>query len=148
MEKECRTLEDLYQEAARFVSTLIPHENAATLITLSGALGAGKTAFTKAVARSLGVEERVTSPTFVLEKIYDLPAPRNGTGFARLVHIDAYRLEGATALSPLGFDALMRDPQNLILIEWPEQVVGGLPEPATRISFVARNDESRTVTYA
>ncbi|HEX8946638.1 MAG TPA: tRNA (adenosine(37)-N6)-threonylcarbamoyltransferase complex ATPase subunit type 1 TsaE [Candidatus Paceibacterota bacterium] len=138
------TIEDLEKEAARFALSLSPREGKATLVTLSGELGAGKTAFTKAVAKALGVTEPVTSPTFVLEKIYPL-AP--SMAFERLVHIDAYRLETDNSLAALGFAERMADPKNIILFEWPEQVADALPEPAVHISFEILPDESRKITY-
>lgn len=143
MQKEIKTLVELDEEARQFVGSLLPKDVGATLVTLSGELGAGKTAFTKAVAHALGIEEVVTSPTFVLEKIYSL----SNKSFKRLVHIDAYRLEKYTDLVPLGFDELMEDPGNLILLEWPEKVAGALPVPAVKISLVANPDGSRTITY-
>jgi len=138
------TLNELGAEAARFVVALEPGKHA-TLVTLSGELGAGKTSFTKAVAKALGVEEVVNSPTFVLEKIYQLG--RSTSKFARLIHIDAYRLEKGADLTPLGFDELMQDPGNLILLEWPERVAGALPAPAESISFIINVDGSRTLSY-
>ena len=144
MKKVIRTLTELEEEAARFVGSLAPRERDATLVTLSGELGAGKTAFTKAVARSLGVEDIVNSPTFVLEKIYVLP---NGQPFKHLVHIDAYRLEKGAELAPLGFDELMQDAGNLILLEWPEKVAGALPAPAARLVFTVQDDDSRILSY-
>lgn len=144
MERLLATLTELEAEAARFVGTLAPSPQGATLVTLSGELGAGKTAFTQAVARSLGVVETVTSPTFVLEKIYLLP---EGERFKRLVHIDAYRLEKGTDLAPLGFDELMRDSGNLMLLEWPEKVSDALPAPTASISFIVNSDESRVISY-
>lgn len=143
MEKVVTTLAEFEDEAARFAREVAPRGALATLVTLAGELGAGKTAFTKVVARTLGVEEVVTSPTFVLEKIYLLPQ-RN---FKRLVHIDAYRLEQGENLAPLGFDELMQDRENLILLEWPEKVADALPEPTVKISLVAHEDGSRTITY-
>lgn len=143
MDKVTTTLTGLEEEAGKFVGTLTPREGGATLITLSGELGAGKTAFTKAAAHFLGVEEVVTSPTFVLEKIYSLSNKK----FKRLVHIDAYRLEKGADLAPLGFDELMQDSGNLILFEWPEKVSDALPVPAVRISLVANSDGSRIITY-
>lgn len=143
MERRIHTLGELEEEAVTVINTLIPQKEA-TLITLSGELGAGKTAFTKAVAKVLGVEEVVTSPTFVLEKLYQL----NGrTTFKKLVHIDAYRLEKGTELSALGFDALMQDPQNLILLEWPEKVAEALPTPAVRITITTGKDDARMISY-
>ena len=82
--------QELQAYARKFVASLMPHRDAATLVTLSGDLGAGKTTFTQGIARALGVEETVASPTFVIEKVYVLTAQR----WERLVHIDAYRLEG------------------------------------------------------
>ncbi|MDO8231847.1 MAG: tRNA (adenosine(37)-N6)-threonylcarbamoyltransferase complex ATPase subunit type 1 TsaE [bacterium] len=143
MEKTIRTLDDLEAEAVFFVHTLSPGTKA-TLVTLSGELGAGKTAFTKAVARALGVEETVSSPTFVLEKIYLLPDDQS---FKRLIHIDAYRLEKGSELAPLGFDEFMQDSGNLILLEWPGKVADALPVPSKKLSFTVQPDGARTISY-
>lgn len=150
MEKTIRDLAGLEEEASSFVAGLTPRQDGATLVTLSGELGAGKTAFTKAVAAALGITETVTSPTFVLEKIYLLPTePDRATRkFERLIHIDAYRLDEGSELIALGFDALVHDSKNLILLEWPEKVSSALPVPAVRLSFVVREDGSRVMTYA
>ncbi len=103
----------------------------AALIGLSGHLGAGKTAFVKKAARLLGVAEEVTSPTFVLMKLYGLDQS-NGYPWKRLIHIDAYRLETPEELEALGFEALASDPGNLIMVEWPENV-GIQKLPGTRM---------------
>lgn len=149
METSVKTLEELEAEAARFVAGLIPKEDGATLVTLSGELGAGKTAFAKAVARVLGVEETVNSPTFVLEKIYSLDSARdeNAKAFSRLIHIDAYRLKAGGDLAPLGFDEIMKNADNLILLEWPKKVADALPVPDVKISFVVHTDGSRAISY-
>ena len=134
---------ELEAEAVRFLGSLTKSSQSATLVTLSGELGAGKTAFTKAVATALGVEGVVTSPTFVLEKIYLLPQGN----FKRLIHIDAYRLESGKELAALGFDELMQDAGNLILLEWPEKVGESLPVPAAHLSFFVQDDDSRIITH-
>lgn len=144
--KRLSTLEELQQEAADFVQTLSPREDSATLITISGELGAGKTSFVQGAARALGISEPVTSPTFVLEKVYELPEKR-GQHFTRLVHIDAYRLEGSGALAPLGFADLMREPKNLVMLEWPERVSDALPVSACAIAFVVESDGTRSISY-
>jgi len=157
MERTVATLGELDAEAARFLRDLAPHEAGATLITLSGELGAGKTAFVKAVAQVLGVGEMVTSPTFVLEKIYsvkplrdhgagDLPRATVG-GFTRLVHIDAYRLEAGADVASLGFDELMKDSGNLILLEWPERVADALPPVTATLTLSANPNGSHTISY-
>jgi len=144
MEIIARNLAEFEAEASRFAGSLTPSSQNAMLVTLSGELGAGKTAFTKAVARALGVEEIVTSPTFVLEKIYLLPDKKL---FKRLIHIDAYRLEKGADLIPLCFDKLMQDSGNLILLEWPERVADALLVPSKKVFFTARSDGSRSISY-
>jgi tRNA threonylcarbamoyladenosine biosynthesis protein TsaE len=145
MEKTLMTLAEFESEAACFTTSLVPRECGATLITHSGELGAGKTAFAKAAARTLGVGETITSPTFVLEKIYLLGG--STSKFARLVHIDAYRLESGKDLAALGFDELMRESGNLILLEWPEKVSDALPAPSVKISITPQADGARTISY-
>jgi len=144
-----KTPAELEEEAARFVEELAPNPQGATLVVLSGNLGAGKTAFTKAVAHALGVNGIVNSPTFVLEKIYSLDSARdeNAKAFSRLIHIDAYRLESGKDLAPLGFEELMKDAGNLVLLEWPEKVQDALPSPAQKVSIVALQDGSRDISY-
>lgn len=144
MKKLVQTLAEFEREASRFAGSLARRDQGATLVTLSGELGAGKTSFVKAIARTLGVEETVNSPTFVLEKIYLLP---DGRSFKRLVHIDAYRLSKGSDLAPLGFDELMQDAGNFILLEWPEKVMDALPVPATRISFTTLSNNARMISY-
>lgn len=144
MDRTARTLPEFEAEAIRFVKTLVPKTSGATLVTLSGELGAGKTAFVKAAASALGVDETVTSPTFVLEKIYLLP---EGQAFRRLAHIDAYRLESGSELAPLGFDELLKDQGTLVMLEWPEKVSDGLPSEALRIRITPNADGSRVISY-
>jgi tRNA threonylcarbamoyladenosine biosynthesis protein TsaE len=116
-----------------FISKAYPNNDQALVVGLSGHLGAGKTAFTKSVAKILGVAEEVTSPTFVIMKIYMLNdrdpmindqknAAPFGFPWKRLVHIDAYRLERREELDALDWEKLVADKGNLILIEWPENV--------------------------
>ncbi|MEK7601866.1 MAG: tRNA (adenosine(37)-N6)-threonylcarbamoyltransferase complex ATPase subunit type 1 TsaE [Patescibacteria group bacterium] len=143
MEKKIHNLQELEAEAERLVATLAPQENA-TLVTLSGELGAGKTSFTQALARALNVQDSVTSPTFVLEKIYDLPS---SSSFRHLVHIDAYRLEKGTHLSALNFDSLFREKTNLIVLEWPERVADALPRASISLTITALPDGERLFTY-
>ena len=143
MEKEISSLDALTAEATAFVATLSPKDEGATLVTLSGELGAGKTSFTQAVARALGVEGSVTSPTFVLMKVYTL----SNAPFKRLVHIDAYRLQGGQDLPALGFDEVLTDSGNLVLLEWPEQVSDGLPVADVSITLSVVSDTARTLTY-
>ncbi len=128
-------------------------KNIATIVGLSGQLGAGKTAFVKAVANKLGVNEDVTSPTFVLMKFYDIVGKQpSGPDYPwkKLVHIDAYRLEGAQELQVLKFEELATDPKNLVLIEWPENVEEAVvgQKGYSQITFkVGEKDTERVIEY-
>lgn len=134
---------EMEAEAARFVTGLVPRVDRATVVALSGELGAGKTAFVKGIAKALGVAEHVTSPTFVIMKIYDL----EGQKYDRLIHIDAYRLKGEHHLNVLGWKDLIADPKNLICMEWPEQAEGAIPSSALRVAFRYSGDQ-REIEYA
>jgi tRNA threonylcarbamoyladenosine biosynthesis protein TsaE len=143
-----RALEEFNVFAREFAASLAPREGSATVVALSGELGAGKTTFVQEVARYFGVEESVTSPTFVIQKNYQLPTTnvqRPTANFQHLVHIDAYRLKSSHELEVLGWKELIADPGNLILIEWPERVEGAIPDDAVRIRFTADGD-TRTLT--
>lgn len=145
MEKELSTPASLAEEAAVFARGLAPRAAGATLVTLSGELGAGKTSFTQGIARTLGVTDAVTSPTFVLEKIYMLP---ENAPFRRFVHIDAYRLKSGAELGTLGFDEIMQDRDTLVCLEWPERVSDALPKAAAAVTLAVSPQGGRTIFYA
>jgi tRNA threonylcarbamoyl adenosine modification protein YjeE len=115
------TLEETREFANKWLNDLIlqfKDKNSAVVVGLSGHLGAGKTAFTKIIAELMGIQETVTSPTFVIMKSYDL-----GSNFPwnKMIHMDLYRLENKEDLKPLKFAELIAG-QNLIIVEWPENV--------------------------
>ena len=101
----------------------VKNDGGALIVGLYGDLGSGKTAFTQVVAKCLGVKETVTSPTFVIEKIYKL----DHRDFEHLIHIDAYRLKNGDELLHLGWEEIAKNPKNIIFIEWPERVAEILP---------------------
>lgn len=102
------------------VSLKYKNSDKALVVGLSGHLGAGKTAFVKAVAKILGVSESVTSPTFVLMKFYK--ANSTFDKWQNLVHLDLYRLEKKEELKALDLSRVINNKKNLIMIEWPENV--------------------------
>lgn len=130
MKFETTSGDELKARAAEFARSLSRGDRA-TVVTLSGDLGAGKTTFTQGMAAALGVEEPVTSPTFVIEKIYAL----KDQAFSHLIHIDAYRLTGSHELEVLGWKAIVAEPGNLVVIEWPERVPELIPEDVVELRF-------------
>ena len=111
----------------------------AHLLGLSGELGAGKTTFVQMVAERLGVEDAVTSPTFTILKSYNILHPV----FKRLVHVDAYRLTPEEA-DTIDWQRYVSDPENLILVEWPENLKG-FPKDAQRLSLTVASEHTRHV---
>jgi tRNA threonylcarbamoyladenosine biosynthesis protein TsaE len=141
-----RSLQDTAVAAQNILGNLAEklHTDQATIVGLSGHLGAGKTAFVKAAAKHLGLGEEITSPTFVIMKQY----PLSGAAWKQLIHIDAYRLEAGKELHVLDFGKLAADKDNLILLEWPENVREVLGQfELTTITFeLSGNGEERTIT--
>jgi tRNA threonylcarbamoyladenosine biosynthesis protein TsaE len=135
-----KSLKETLIYAETVLKSLTPKKEA-TILALRGDLGSGKTAFTKAVAKILGVKEHITSPTFVIMKRYALRDLR----YAFLIHIDAYRLETAEELLHLGWEEIVKDPKNLICIEWPERVRGVIPKDAVNIMFRFIDEDSREI---
>src|SRR5579864_9316893 len=117
MQKLVPDVEGMRTEARAFVDALTPAPDEATIVALSGDLGAGKTTFVKGIAEALGIEDEITSPTFVIEKVYALN-DKPWKPWRKLIHIDAYRLAGRHELAPLGWDELIQAPENLVCIEW------------------------------
>ena len=142
VEKLSKSLDETRDLARDFLASLRASETGATVVGLSGDLGAGKTAFTQAIARELGLTENITSPTFVLEKIYKLANQK----FGRLVHVDAYRLDSGEELLKLGFQDLLDDKNNLIIIEWVERVKEILGE-FREIDFKFIDEQTREIKY-
>jgi tRNA threonylcarbamoyladenosine biosynthesis protein TsaE len=138
-----KSLTDTAGAAKVLLSQLEPGENQATVLGLVGDLGSGKTTFTQALARELGVEENVTSPTFVIEKFYPLKHKK----WQRLVHIDTYRLNKPEELAHLRFQELLDDSQTLIVIEWAERVEVLLPADYHRINFKFIDEETREISF-
>lgn len=103
------------------------------VISLSGDLGAGKTAFVQGVAIALGVESRVTSPSFTIVHEYEGRFP--------IIHLDVYRLDSFQQVIDLGFEEYL-DPHSIVLIEWGEAIAPMLPRRHLDIDIRRARDAS------
>lgn len=144
MKLEAIPLNESLQFARRMAREFSPREGGALVVALVGDLGAGKTTFTQTLAQEMGITEDVTSPTFVLEKIYQLP---HGSRFTNLVHIDAYRLNGSEELGPLGWDEIVKDAGNLVLVEWADRVKEAIPAASHWIFIEHGAGETRNILW-
>jgi tRNA threonylcarbamoyl adenosine modification protein YjeE len=111
------------------------------MVTLSGDLGAGKTAFARALIRYLADDEttEVPSPTFTLMQSYDLPR-------LQVVHVDLYRTSGTAELAELGFDDLPEG--SVVLLEWPDRAGGQLPSDRLDIALTLAPKLKREFRHA
>ena len=107
-------------------------KNNALVVGLIGELGAGKTVFVKAFMREIGVRRRITSPTFVMLRRFILP---NSTSFGSAYHIDAYRIKEDKDRTGLGIKKILKDPNNIVLIEWADRLSSILPKDTIWVRF-------------
>ena len=141
--EQITSLEDL-AKCAKTIIADISVSGKTHVMTLSGELGAGKTALVKECARILGVTQTITSPTFVVMKSYKIPTH---TRFTTLTHIDAYRIDAEDEMRVLGFESLLADTQKLLCIEWPEKIASLVPSDAYRILLTLQPDGTRNIQY-
>jgi tRNA threonylcarbamoyladenosine biosynthesis protein TsaE len=102
-------------------------------VALTGPLGSGKTCLVQGICEGLGVDDPVTSPTFVLVNEY---RGRDRDGEVTVHHFDLYRLEGAEDLVDLGWDDYL-DEGGLCLVEWADRADEVIPSRAIRIAIEA-----------
>ena len=125
--------------AKKMAKSISKNNKKATVITLSGELGSGKTTFAKGFAEQFNVLE-ITSPTFVIMKKYNLEESE----FNNFYHVDCYRLEKDSDLKEINFDEVLNNKNNIVLIEWPERVKR-VPENSLNLKFEVL-DEGRLIT--
>ena len=105
------------------------------VICLNGDLGAGKTLFTKGIAKGLGIDEPITSPTFTIIKEYE-------SGEMPLYHMDVYRLDGVT--DGIGIEEYFTK-NGIVVIEWANTIQDILPDERLEIKFKVVDENKRTL---
>lgn len=110
-------------DTEKIAQNLLSNLGDKSILALSGNLGAGKTTFVKFLAKALGLEENITSPTFVLLKAYEI----DFADFKKFVHVDCYRLDAKEDLADIGLQDYVADASNLVLIEWADKI-NNLPQ--------------------
>jgi tRNA threonylcarbamoyladenosine biosynthesis protein TsaE len=128
-----KSADDTRALAAELASLARPGD----LVLLAGDLGAGKTAFVQGFGKALGVEEAITSPTFVIVHTYDGRFP--------VIHVDAYRLEHLQELLDLGIGEML-DHDGVTLIEWGDVVIPAVPQEFLEVRIeLGDGDDERVV---
>lgn len=120
---------------------------AGDLVVLCGDLGAGKTAFTQGFGAALGIDDRITSPTFTIHAVYE--------GRLTLNHLDVYRFDQIDEAADLGLSELL-DGNSVTVIEWGDTIIPALPRdyleitigfPELDASATEDSDEGRVLTF-
>ena len=129
---QVKSPEETERLAMRLAELLQPRD----IVTLEGDLGAGKTTFTKGLAKGLGIERTVNSPTFTILKQYE--------GTLQLNHFDVYRLENSD--EDIGFDELFAE-EAVSVIEWAQFIEDYLPDERLGIVIRRLSEEGREVVF-
>lgn len=132
MELKIHSMKETQQLAQKLASLI---KNQTIVVCLSGDLGAGKTTFTKALGKALGVKGIINSPTFNIMKAY---TQANGEPF---YHIDAYRLEGLN--QDLGFEECFDE--GICVIEWAHFIENQIPSDHIEMQILEGEGENRSI---
>ena len=121
-----------------FAESLAQTFSGGETLLLVGEMGAGKTHFVKGLAKGLGIDEVITSPTFALHNVY--------SGRLTLNHFDFYRIDDSEEVAILGLDEFFHDPNGVAAIEWSESVADLLPKHCITVSIEKLDDNTRKIT--
>ncbi|HPY11342.1 MAG TPA: tRNA (adenosine(37)-N6)-threonylcarbamoyltransferase complex ATPase subunit type 1 TsaE [Sphaerochaeta sp.] len=124
-------------ETTAYGERIAAHLKGGEVIALIGDLGAGKTTLAKGIARGLGVEDEVVSPSFTLIQQYE--------GRLALTHIDLYRLDGSEEFEMIGGEEFLYT-DGVTLIEWAEKIGDLLPKDLKKITIAIEENLDRTIT--
>ena len=127
-----KSSEDTMQFACRYAKTL----KSGDILLLDGDMGAGKTVFAKGIAKGLGIQEQVTSPTYAYMNDYD----------GVLFHYDCYRIESVEQAERLGL-ADYFEMGGICLIEWSQNIAPLLPDYAKRVRIKKISENEREIEY-
>ncbi len=123
------------EETERFAQNFSKHLTGNEIIAMYGGLGAGKTAFTRGLARGLEVEDSVSSPTFAIVNEY--------SGVYPLYHFDMYRIENWNDLESIGFFDYIDN--GIVVIEWSENIEGALPSDVIKVYIDKTDNENERI---
>ncbi|MDE5792089.1 MAG: tRNA (adenosine(37)-N6)-threonylcarbamoyltransferase complex ATPase subunit type 1 TsaE [Oscillospiraceae bacterium] len=125
------------EETIAFAECLGKLLHAGDIIAYRGDLGAGKTTFTRGLALGLGLQDLVTSPTFMLVHVYGNPP-------LQLCHFDMYRIENTEELETTGFYDYLPE-ESIFAIEWSENIETALPDNTIWLTLEILGEEQRRI---
>jgi len=126
----------------------------ALVLALMGDLGSGKTTFAQALAEGLGVKEKVKSPTFIIMRKSQIPSSKsqakskiqkNKTKYKYFYHFDVYRINSEKEIFNLGWEEIISNPENVVLVEWADKIEKILPKNSVKINFKHLKGDKRGI---
>ena len=118
----------------------------ALVLALMGDLGSGKTTFAQAFAEGLGVKEKVKSPTFIIfrkSKVADKKWQEKV--FKYFYHFDVHRINSEKEILNLGWEEIISNPENIVLVEWADKIEKILPKNSVKINFKHLKGDKREI---
>lgn len=110
------------------------------VVCLHGDLGGGKTTFVQGLAKGLGIEKKIISPTFIIMRSYEL-------GSKNFYHVDLYRVENERDIEGLGLLDLMENEDAIVVIEWAEKIADRLPTNRKEVFFTYLDEDKREISF-
>ena len=137
------------QQTKKIAQNLAKNLKGGEILGLVGDLGGGKTTFVQGLAQSLGIEERITSPTFIMLREYPIPhQPINQLSHQlHLIHIDLYRFKNSAEIQTLGLQDYLGRKENICVIEWAEKIKDLLPKNTQWIEFDFVDQNTRQIKF-
>jgi tRNA threonylcarbamoyladenosine biosynthesis protein TsaE len=123
-------------EASKLAEQMAKKLRGGEILALSGPLGSGKTTFTKALGKALGIRQNIPSPTFVMMQEFE--TTKNSTDKNKkliLYHLDLYRTKSFAEVKSLGITEWWGHPQTITVIEWADKINAQLPPQTIRLIF-------------
>lgn len=131
-------LNKIAEEINNFIKIFFDKNDRSCILFLKGDLGAGKTTFTKFLAKSFGIKDDIVSPTFALRRDYK-----------NLIHVDGYRLEKEEDGKSLELEKELNQKGKLIIIEWPERFTEGINlKPDFTMFFKHKSEKEREISVS
>ncbi len=136
-----------FQETQNIAADFAKGLKTGCVICLYGDLGYGKTTFVQGFARGLGIKKKILSPTFIIVRTYEIKNKKENrkmiNNIKNFYHVDLYRITDEREISDLGLVDMMDNPENIVLIEWPEKLGKFLPKRRIDVRFEYIDENKR-----
>ncbi|MBU4274374.1 tRNA (adenosine(37)-N6)-threonylcarbamoyltransferase complex ATPase subunit type 1 TsaE [Patescibacteria group bacterium] len=124
----------------------MPLSKKAVVVGLSGDLGSGKTTFLQGLARGFGIKEKILSPTFLIMKRFPLNNKKTKQR-DDFYHIDCYRIKKFKDLLQLNIKEIIKNPRNIIAIEWVDKIKKSMPLSSILVGFKFVGKNKREISF-